>query len=70
MISKTLLKYFNGATILLSFTDVLWLLTEFDVFPTRAALYLNDWELSAVKSALFTGTLSLLNYHELPDFSE
>ena len=45
------------------------LLTASSAFPTRAALYLNDCELSTVKSLLLVGTSSLLNYHKLPDVS-
>ena len=43
------------------------LLTASAVFPVRAALYLNDWELSIVKSALLFRTSSLLNFHKLPN---
>ena len=43
---------------------------SFAVFPTGGALYLKDSELSIVKSALLTGTLSLLKCHKLPDVSE
>ena len=39
---QKLLKYFNGTTIFASFTELFVLLTAFFVFPTRAALYLND----------------------------
>ena len=49
----------------LFFTELFVLLTAFAVFPTRASLYLNDWELLIVKSALLSGTSSLLNCHEL-----
>ena len=45
------------------------LLTASSAFPTRAALYLNDCQLSTVKSLLLGGTSSLLNYHKLPDVS-
>ena len=65
---QKLLKYFNGTTILVSFTKLL-LLAAFTVFPTRA-LYLNDLELSVLKSALLTGILSLLNCNKLPGVSE
>ena len=57
-------------TIFSSFTELFVLLTTSAVFPKRAALYLNDWELSIVKSALPTGTSSLLNYYKLPDVSQ
>ena len=46
---------FYGTTILMIFTEPFVLLTAFVVFPTRAALYLHDWELSKVKSALLFG---------------
>ena len=36
----------------LSFTDLFVFLTAFSVFPRRAALYLNDWKLLILKSAL------------------
>ena len=51
-------------------TELFVLETAFAVFPTRAVLYLNDWELSIVKSALLAGTSSLLNCHKIPDVSE
>ena len=54
----------------MSFTELFTLLTAFAAFPKRAALYLNDRELSIVKSTLLSGTSSLLNYHKLPDVSE
>ena len=45
------------------------------VFPTEVVLYLNDWELkisllSMSKSALLSGTSSLLNCYQLHDVSE
>ena len=65
-----MLKYFNnGTTIFVFFTKLFPLLTS-AVFPSRAALYLNDWELLIVKSSLIAGTSSLLNCHKLPDVSE
>ena len=65
-----LLKYYNGTTVFVFFTELFVLLTAFAVFPTRAALYLNNLELSILKSALLAGTSSLLNCHKLPDVSE
>ena len=67
---QKLLKYFNGTTIFVSFTELFVLATAFAVSRKRAALYLNDRELSIVKSALPAGTSSLLNCHKLPDVSE
>ena len=52
------------------FAELFALLTVSAGFPTMAALYLNDWESSAVKSLLLFETSSLLNYHKLPDVSE
>ena len=52
------------------FIELFALLPASTVFPARAALYLNDWELSVAKSALSFGTSSLLNCHRLPDVSE
>ena len=49
------------------FTELFVLLTASAVFPTRAALYLNNLELSILKSALLAETSSLLNCHKLPD---
>ena len=69
MISQKLLKYFNGTTIFVSFTELFVLSTASVAFPTGAALCLNDWELTIVKLALLTGTSSLLNCHKLPDVS-
>ena len=46
------------------------LATAHVALPTRAALYLNDWELSIVKLALLAGTSSLLNYHKDANVSE
>ena len=67
---QKLLRYFNGTKISAFFTELFVLLTASAVFSTRAALYLNDWELSAVKSALLFGTSCLLNCHKLPDVTE
>ena len=39
---QKLLKYFNGASIFVLFAELLVLLTASAIFPTRAALYLND----------------------------
>ena len=64
-----LFKYFNGTTIFVFFKELFVLLTASAVFPTRAALYLNDLELSILKSVLLAGTSSLLNCHKLPDLS-
>ena len=52
------------------FTELFLLLTTFAVFCTRASLYLNDLELSILRSALLAGTSSLLNFHKLPDVSD
>ena len=53
------------------FTELFFLLlTASVVSPTRADLYLNDWDLLAVKSELLIGTLSLLKYHNFPDVFE
>ena len=52
------------------FTELFVLLTASAVFPTRVALYLHNWESSAVSSPLLFGTSSLLNGHKLPDVSE
>ena len=66
---QKLLRYFNGTTILVFFKK-LFPSAASAVFPTRVALYLNDSELSVLKSALLAGTSSLLNCHKLPDISE
>ena len=42
MTSKKSLKYFNGTTILASFTELFVQPAAFAVFPKRDALYLND----------------------------
>ena len=52
------------------FTELFVLLTASGVFPTRAALYLNDRELRIAKSSLLFGTSSLLNCYKLPDVPE
>ena len=65
-----LLRYFNEITIFVFFTELFLLLTAFAVFYTRFALYLNDLELSILKSALLAGASSFLNCHELPDVSD
>ena len=44
-------------------------LTASVVFRTGAALYLNDLDLSTIKSALLAGYSSLLNCHKRPDVS-
>ena len=67
---QQLLIHFNRTTIFLFFRELFVLWTEFAVFPTRIDLYLNDWELSEVKSSLLVGTSSLLNYHQPPDASD
>ena len=54
----------------LFFIELFVLLRAYSVFSTRADLYLNDWELSVVKSALLFGASSLLKYHARPDVSE
>ena len=65
---QKLLKYFNGTAIFVFFTK-LFPSAASSVFPTRAALYLNNSELSILKSALL-GTSSLLNCYKLLDVSE
>ena len=49
---QMLLRYIIGTKNFVFFTELFALLTASAVFPTRAALYLNHWELSAVRSAL------------------
>ena len=56
-------NYFNRTTFFASFTELFISATAFSVFPTRAVLYLNDWELSIVNWALLAGNSSLLNCH-------
>ena len=58
MISRSCLDTLMEQVFLSFFTELLVLLTAAVVFPTRAALYLNDWESSVVKSALLGGTPS------------
>ena len=65
-----MLRYFYGTTIFVFFAELFVSLTASTGLPTRAALYLNDWELSALKLASLAGTSSPLNYHKLPDVSE
>ena len=67
---QKLLRYFNGTTIFMLFTELSALLTTFAVFPTRATLYLNDSKVSIIKSALLLGISFLLNCHKLPDIFE
>ena len=67
---QKLLKYFNETTILVSSTELVSSLWFAVVFPTRAALDLNVWELLIVKSAFIAETSSLLNCHKLLDVSE
>ena len=45
VISKKLLRYFNGTTNFVFFTELFILATTPFIFLTRAALYLNDSEL-------------------------
>ena len=66
---QKLRRYFNGTTIFVFFKK-LFPPSASDVFPARAALYVNYWELSILKLSLLTGTLRLLNCHKLPDISE
>ena len=61
------LRCFNETIVFAFFTELFVLLTVSAAFPAGAALYLNDLELSILKSALLTGTSSLLNCHKLPD---
>ena len=63
---QKLFRYFDGTIFFVFFTELFVLIITSAVFPTRAALYLNNWELSAVKAALSTGSSSHLNYHKLP----
>ena len=71
---QELLKYFNGTTTFIFFTK-LFSPAASAVFPTRAALYLNDLELKTlllptVKSALLAGGSSVLKCHKPPGVSE
>ena len=71
---QELLKYFNGTTTFIFFTK-LFSPAASAVFPTRAALYLNDLELKklllpTVKSALLAGGSSVLKCHKHPGVSE
>ena len=71
---QELLKYFNGTTTFILFTK-LFSPAASAVFPTRAALYLNDLELKTlllptVKSALLAGGSSVLKCHKHPGVSE
>ena len=71
---QELLKYFNGTTTFIFFTK-LFSPAASAVFPTRAALYLNDLELKklllpTVKSALLAGGSSVLKCHKRPGVSE
>ena len=71
---QELLKYFNGTTTFIFFTK-LFSPAASAVFPTRAALYLNDLELKklllpTVKSALLAGGSSGLKCHKRPGVSE
>ena len=64
---QKLLKYFDGIAI---FTPSFFLFARSTtVSPIRFALYLNDKELSAVKST-FPSISFLLNCHKLPEVSE
>ena len=56
---QKLLRYFNGTTFFVFFMELFALLAASAVFHTRAALYLNDWELSTIKSPFLAGTSSL-----------
>ena len=62
-------RYFNGTTIFVLYTGLFVLLTVSAVFTSKVALYLNDWEFSAVKSTL-ARTSSLLSCHKRPDWFE
>ena len=70
MISKSCLDTLMEQQFFVFFTEVFVLLTASAIFYTRAALYLNDWELTTLKSALLAGTSSLLNCQKLPDVLE
>ena len=70
MISKNYSNTLMEKTMFASFTELSVLLTAFDVFPKRAALYLNDWEILILKSAFLSVTSSLLNCYKFPEVSE
>ena len=59
---QKLLKYYNGTTIFVSFTELFPSVAYFDL-SKRAALCLNGWE-------LLTEGSSHLNCHKLSDLSE
>ena len=71
---QKLLNYFSELTIFVFFIKLFLLLTAFAVFPTRAALYLNNLELKMpllrLKLTLLAGSPSNLNYRKIPDVSE
>ena len=53
------------------FKELFVLQIAFAVFPTKAAIYLNDLELLILKSVLLlAGTSFLLNFYKLLDVSE
>ena len=67
---QKLLRYFSETTFFVFFTELFLLLTTFAVFCRRASLYLNDLDVSILRSALLAGTSSLLNFHKLPGVSD
>ena len=68
MTSKKMLRYLNGTTTFVFLLQAICI-NIICCFPTRAALYLNDLELSTAKSALLAGTSSPLSCHKDPDVS-
>ena len=64
MISKKVLKYFNGTAI---FTPLF--LPAFPVLPIRLALYLNEGALLSLVTSALLVISSLLNCHKLPEVS-
>ena len=65
MISKKLLKYFNGTAI---FTPSIF--TSTAVSPIRLALYLNEEALLSLVTFALLAIGSLLKPHKLPEVSE
>ena len=71
MISKSYSNFLMEEYLCVFFTSLfLLLLLASAVFPTKAALYLNDLELPILKSELLAGASSLLNWYKLSDVSE
>ena len=65
MISKKLLKYFNGTAF---FTPSTFISTA--VSPIRLALYLNEEALLSLVTFALLAIGSLLKLHKLPELSE